>query len=155
MSIWSEAFGHCRNKSKLKALLLNDINLQKYKNKTFEEIFTDISTLCETRTGLGSLTIYDITATICRYYKINIDKVYIIGNGPKNAVKILGLKTKKHNTLSLNYVEIDDIIQAFAKNSYSIDSEILLSKNGDDFESYICKWQKPFNDIFYVPLNTV
>jgi hypothetical protein len=86
---------------------------------------------------------------------MNIDRVYIIGNGPKNAVKILGLKTKKHNTIGLNYVEISDIIQAFERNSYSMDSEILLSKNGDDFESYICKWQKPFNSIFYMPSNTV
>ena len=38
------------------------------------------------------MLMYDISAEFAKYYNIKIDKVYIIGNGPKRAVKILKLK---------------------------------------------------------------
>ena len=64
-------------------------------NKTFEEIIFDVYNFCDNVKGVGMLAIYDITSAICRYYKRNIDKVYIVGNGPKRAVNILNIKTKK------------------------------------------------------------
>ena len=90
------------------------------------------------------LSMYDISAGICRYYNINIDKVYIIGNGPKRAIKILDLKKKKHsiqNKLNLYYVEKKDIDKAFKKLKLKIPRYL---KTGDDYETYICTWQKTF-----------
>ena len=88
------------------------------------------------------LSMYDISAGICRHYNKNIDKVYIIGNGPKRAIKILNLKKKKHsiqNKLNLYYVEKKDINAAFKKIKFKIPRYL---KTGDDYESYICNWQK-------------
>ena len=58
------------------------------------------------------LTIYDITSAICRYNKINIEKIYIIGKGPKRAIRLLGVKAKsqKIENIKLNYVEIPEIL---------------------------------------------
>ena len=91
------------------------------------------------------LAIYDITSAICRYYKRNIDKVYIVGNGPKRAVNILNIKTKKYkinDKIKLNYVEIIDVIDAFDIHNYVLDKNIRNTKNGDILETYICNWQK-------------
>jgi hypothetical protein len=87
-NIFQEAIDHCRWKKALHSIL-NKINMVKYENKTFEQIMIEIYNICDNVKGVGMLTIYDITSAICRYYKINIDKVYIIGGGPKRAVKIL------------------------------------------------------------------
>ena len=91
------------------------------------------------------LAIYDITSAICRYYNINIDKVYIIGNGPKRAVKLLNIKIKKHkinDKINLNFVDTMDVINAFDIFNYELNENIRNSKNGDIFETYICNWQK-------------
>ncbi len=101
--------------------------------------------ICNNVKGVGMLTIYDITSAICRYYKINIDKVYIIGNGPKRAVKILRIKTKNHkinDKTNLKYIDIIDVINAFDINNYELDENIRNTKNGDILETYICNWQK-------------
>lgn len=147
-NIFQEAISHCRWKKVLNNIL-KQINIVNYKNKTFEEIIYDIYNICDNVKGVGMLTIYDITSAICRYYKININKVYIIGNGPKRAIKILNIKTKKHkinDKIKLNFVDIVDIINAFNINNYSLDKNIINTKNGDIFETYICNWQKT---IFY------
>ena len=92
------------------------------------------------------LTIYDITSAICRYYTINIDKVYIIGNGPKRALKKLNIiitKTHKINDkIRLNFIELIDVINAFDINNYELDENIRNTKNGDIMETYMCNWQK-------------
>ena len=91
------------------------------------------------------LTIYDITIAICNYYKVIIDKVYIIGGGPKRAIKLLKIKTQKHiisNNLKINYSNIPTIINAFDENNFKIKDIIRYNKNGDILETYICDWQK-------------
>jgi hypothetical protein len=90
------------------------------------------------------LSIYDITAAICRFNKINIEKVYIIGKGPKRAIRLLNIKSKtqKIQNIILQYVEIPEIINAFNEQKYEINLPIKNSSNGDDFESFICNWQK-------------
>jgi hypothetical protein len=80
-NIFQEAIDHCRWKGVLHDLL-KEINISSYENNTFEEIIVDIANMLEPIKGLGPLTRYDITSALCRYYKINIDNVYIIGNGP-------------------------------------------------------------------------
>ena len=72
--MFEEAISHCRWKKVLKEFL-KTINIKNYKNKTFEEIISNIYNLCENIKGLGILTTYDITSAICRHYNINIDKI--------------------------------------------------------------------------------
>lgn len=144
-NIFQEAIDHCRWKKILNNNILMKINIRDYENKNFEQIISDIYLLCNKVKGIGILTIYDITSSICRYYKTNIDKVYIIGNGPKRAIKLLKLGTQKHyinSNIKLNYVEIIDIIDSFNRNGFIIDDNIKNTTNGDILETYICNWQK-------------
>ena len=142
--IFEETISHCRWKTVLHAVL-KEIDISKYENKKFEEIIVEIYGICNEVKGLGMLTIYDITSAICRYYKINIDKVYIIGKGPKRATKILKIKTKTYkinDKIKIKFIDIHDILCAFDSNGYEINENIRNSKNGDIFETYICNWQK-------------
>ena len=143
-NIFQEAIDHCRWKKVLYSIL-KKINIVDYENKTFEEIILEIYNICVNVKGIGMLTIYDITSAICRYYTININKVYIIGNGPKRAAKLLNIKTKIHkinDKIRLNFVELFDVINAFDLNNHELDKNIRNTKNGDILETYICNWQK-------------
>ena len=142
--IFTEAISHCRWKKALMPII-EKINMSDYNTKTFEQIISEISNMCKDVNGLGMLAVYDITAAICRYYNINIDKIYIVGNGPKRAIKILNLKTKTQNIndkIKIRYIEICDVINAFDVNKYKLDQKMRENKNGDIFESYLCNWQK-------------
>lgn len=143
-TMFQEAINHCRWKKALYSILQH-IDVAKYEHQTFEEIMTDIYTICLTVRGIGLLTMYDITSAICRKHKIDINKVYIIGGGPKRAIQLLDIMPKIdkiNNTIRLHYVDIKDIINAFDKKGFILDEYIRNCTNGDVFESYICNWQK-------------
>ena len=147
--IYSEAYGHCRWKGVLcrdvlSNTVLQEENLSLFSDNTFEEILMTVKGICDMVNGTGPLSTYDITAAICRYNKINISKVYIIGGGPKRAIGLLNLKTKKQKigNISLKYVEIHDLQNAFLKINHELTPELQNSNNGDEYESYICHWQK-------------
>lgn len=142
--IFEEAIRHSRRKTIMRSFV-KKINIDDYNKKTFREIYIDIDKKCKPIKGIGNLGIYDIVAVLCRNNNINIDKVYIIGNGPKNAIKKLNIKTKKHminDNIKLNYVTIPNVITAFDLKKYILDENIRYTKNGDIVESYLCKWQK-------------
>lgn len=142
--VFQEAINHCRHKTTL-FKFLKDINIRTYENKTFEEIIIDINNKCVHIKGIGLLTIYDISIGICDYHNVDIEKVYIIGSGPKRAIKLLKIKTQKHiisDTLKINYTNIPTIINAFDENNIEINEFIRNNKNGDILETYICEWQK-------------
>jgi hypothetical protein len=147
--IFQEAVDHCRWKSVLRnnVLTQNELqehNLHHFESKSFDEILLFVYNICHNIKGVGMLSIYDITSAICRYNKIIIDKVYIIGGGPKRAIRLLNIKAKaqKIEGVILKYVEISEILNAFDEKNYEMNSQIRNSNNGDDFETYICKWQK-------------
>ena len=147
--IFQEAIDHCRWKKVLRNNVLvktefQEHNLHQFIGKSFNEILLFVYNICDKVEGIGMLTIYDITSAICRYNKINIEKIYIIGKGPKRAIRLLDVKAKsqKIENIKLNYVEIPEILKAFQEKKYEINLQIKNSNNGDDFESYICNWQK-------------
>jgi hypothetical protein len=39
-------------------------------------------------------------------------------------------------------LKFPEILKAFQEKNYEINLQIKNSNNGDDFESYICNWQK-------------
>ena len=97
--IFQEAIDHCRWKSVLRNQVLTRTELQErnldcFIGKSFDEILLYVYNICDQIEGIGMLTIYDITSAICRYNKINIEKVYIIGKGPKRAIRLLDIKVK-------------------------------------------------------------
>lgn len=147
--IFEEALSHCRWKSVLRNEILSSEQLQKenltrYTGCTFEEILLMVYNICRNVKGIGMLTIYDITSAICRYNNINIEKIYIIGNGPKRAINLLEIvpKNLKVGSINLKYVEISDVLNAFSTKNFKIHSHLMHSTNGDEFESYLCNWQK-------------
>ena len=148
-NIYQEAIDHCR----WKGILIRDVlsnptlqerNLHLFLNNTFEEILSIIKDICNKVRGIGKLAMYDITSAICRYNKINITNVYIIGGGPKRSVKLLKLKTKtqKIGDMLLKYVEICDLLNAFQEINHKLPPILQNSINGDEYETYICNWQK-------------
>jgi len=142
--VYSEAISHCRWKTTLRDTLQN-IDIEIYRTNSFKEIFTSIYNICKDINGLGLLSIYDISSSICKYHNIIIDKVYIIGDGPKRAIELLHLNPKIdviNDNIKLKYVEIHEIIDSFQINNYNLDERLLTSNNGDTFESYLCNWQK-------------
>jgi hypothetical protein len=147
--IFHEAISHSRKGTELKELLAREFkDLHPYSGLSFYDIFQRVSTLCT----LGPLHVYDITAAICRYHHIHIDKIYIVGNGPKIAAGLLHLKTKSDaKDKRLRYIEMADTIRALTKHNIPL----LHSTNGDDFESYLCKWQSTLprdkNNKKYIP----
>jgi hypothetical protein len=143
-NIFQEAISHCRWKKALHNIL-QGIDISIYHNKTFEEIMIANYNICKDVQGIGMLATYDITAAICRHYNINIDKVYIVGKGPKRAIKLLNIKTTTHKInedIKLRYANITDIINAFDASGFELNEQVKNSKNGDILESYICNWQK-------------
>ena len=146
--LFKEAKDHCRWKTVLNNVLLKsefqEKNLYKFKNKSFNKILSIVYNICNIVKGIGILTIYDITSGICRFNNINIKKIYIIGEGPKRAIKLLNIKpkSKKIGKINLKYVEIWEILKEFKEKNYGINLDIKRSKNGDDFETFLCEWQK-------------
>ena len=101
-NIFQEAINHCRWKKALH-YVLKQINIVNYENKTFEEIILEIYNICDNIEGVGMLSIYDITAAICRYNKINIDKVYIIGTARIEKAKLFLFATTAFKNKTLFY----------------------------------------------------
>ena len=147
-NVFQEAIDHCRWKKVLHNEVLTrtefqEHNLHKFIGKSFYEILLFVHNICDKIYGIGMLTVYDITSAICRYNKINIERIYLIGNGPKRAVNLLNIKakTQKIGSITLRYVEIPEVLKAFKELNYEINCN---SNNGDVFETYLCNWQKGF-----------
>ena len=131
-TLYYEALSHCRHKTILKRFLCT-IDIEKYKNASFEDVFLDVQNLNDTHGSIGALTMYDIASDIFRYHGNMIDKVYIVGGGPRRAIKLLGLKTKTNPVIRLKYVSIDDIVTRL---------HLDATNDGDLLETFLCNWQK-------------
>jgi len=145
VNIFQDAINHCRWKTELVKLIDTVLrpNMNKCKGKTFQEIIKWVNS--RRIKGVGPLTIYDLTNGIGRHFGISTKKVYIIGGGPRRAVKLLGLRTYPEHLddgLTLHYVEIPDVIKALESSGVTVPLKLKASTNGDDFETFICKWQK-------------
>ena len=143
--IFQEAINHTRHETKLRPLL-KDIDIKYYQNKNFEEIICMIHDICKNINQIGPLMVYDISSALCRHYGIIIDNVYIIGGGPKKAIKLLNINPKLHkinkNIKVHHYVTIDELITAFDNSIYELNETMRNNRNGDDWETFICKWAK-------------
>ena len=143
--MFDEVIRHTRmSKTNLCMLLSNYKDIQCYKGMSFADIYSSVhrTVLEHGIKGAGPLAKYDIVSAICRYHRINFDYVYIVGAGPKKALAKLNLKPKRHrfNTISLPYVSVDEVKSALCR----LGQPLLQSSNGDDYESYLCQWQKTF-----------
>lgn len=127
-----EARGHCRHKTILDAFLKN-LDLNNYKNKSFEKIFLELKNIQRRKGSIGNLTLYDIASDLVRHDGGQINKVYIIGSGPKRAIKILGIKKQLDPVTKLHFASCEDVVRA---------CKLEPTTDGDLLETYICQWQK-------------
>ena len=130
--LFHEARCHCRHKNILD-LFLKDLNLETFENKSFEQIFLDVRNMKRNKGSIGPLTIYDIASDVFRHNGGQINKVYIIGSGPKRAIKLLGIKKQLDRITGLHYVTCEDVVK-----KCNLDP----TSDGDLLETYICQWQK-------------
>lgn len=141
---FAEALRHCRHKTKL-FNFLQTIQLSDFANKTLVQIFTEVLRRIGEVHGLGPLAAYDITAAICRHYQVHIAKVYLVGDGPKRAIALLGMNKKIDPSLQLYYVDIQEVVIAFDKKGYKLEDQYRTTQDGDLIESYLCCWQNPID----------
>jgi len=149
--IFQEAVDHCRHKTKLQNVL-QDIKMGHYENKNFEEIICMIYDICKNINQIGPLMVYDISLALCRHFGIIIDNVYIIGSGPKKAIKLLNITSNLHKinkNITLHYVTIDELIDAFDTSIYELNEPMRNNRNGDEWETFICNWQKKTKNVSF------
>lgn len=147
--LFKEALDHIRNRwmPSLKSYI-KEININNFDKMTFEEIYAKIRKDCDNIHGLGKLSAYDISSSIARENNLTIPYVYLSGNGPRNAIKKLGVEIKyqKIENFRLPYVTIKSVVDSLNKNNFDYDkelvNEVILKNDGDSFESYLCIWQK-------------
>ncbi|MDA9846989.1 hypothetical protein N9C10_03585 [Flavobacteriaceae bacterium] len=132
--MWNEAKAHCRWKGALNTTIATEIepNLNSFKNKTFDYIFKTIYGIFKNVKGLGKLSTYDVSSSICRKFKIPINNVYIIGGGPKRAINILNIEKHYDYKLKIYYAKRDDVLKEHGNESMT----------NDELESSLCNWQK-------------
>lgn len=106
---FKRAFDHCRSTRVLKDAIEKYIMPYQYHNQTFETIVVYVDSIFKNIKGLGLLTTVDVTKCICDAFNIEIDRIYLIGSGPKMTLKNLGKEDliKIHNigNLKLPYIE--------------------------------------------------
>jgi hypothetical protein len=93
--------------------------------------------------------------SICRYYKLKANKIYIIvqsknGNtkGPYNAIITLGLENKlkfnriigKRERLKLCTIEFDEFNEICKKKKFYKLKQYIDNCDGDKCESFLCIW---------------
>lgn len=149
--LFPDAYLHCRWQRPLYNLLetLRDSKsvdniFARFKSYTSViSIFAAINNLAKDIFGIGPLTVYDITIAICRVHKITDKRIHLCGNGPIRAARQLKLPVLHYSEggHTLNYITIPDALNAFDTIMHELPPSLKNSKNGDDFESYMCRWQ--------------
>lgn len=134
---FQEAIAHSRRESVMKDFL-KTLQVADFKNKSFDDIFWYVWR--RRPEGVAKLGVYDITSRIFRHHGGVVPVVYLVGNGPINAVNQLGLqhkiKTRYVKRVGLDYIEINDILE-------HITQEYTGSKtDGDAIETYLCVMHK-------------
>jgi len=140
-SVFQEAYNHSRQKT-LILKMIDSLSLSSYQGKSFEDVLSSITNVAKQFPGIGKLGIYDIASGISRYNAIPVERVYIIGDGPKRAAKQLNLPLNKYSCGSRSYLyaEIPDVLTALETMNISVDST--KKSDGDYLETFLCVWQK-------------
>ena len=144
--MFQQAISHCRHKATLKQTL-RTMNIYSFSTcSTFEDVFAKVETICAPVFGIGTLSMYDISTDIAHVYNIQPSVIYCIGDGPRAALQHLDIQphSKKLGTRWVHYTTISSVQSAFQEKGWSIPEAIQSSTNPDDWESFLCNWQKQF-----------
>jgi hypothetical protein len=144
--MFHQAISHCRHKSTLKRVI-STIRLQDFSTcLTFEEIFANVEKVCKPIYGIGTLSVYDLSTDIAKHYGLQPKMIYCIGNGPRTALCLLGIKPiiQKLGSQWVQATTTSAVQHAFHQKGLSIPEKLYTSTNPDDWESFLCIWQKQF-----------
>lgn len=102
--------------------------------------------ICAPVFGIGTLSMYDISVDIAHLYGLQPSAIYCIGDGPQTALQLLGISpnNKKLGTRWVQSTTVKRVQKAFQEKGWPIPNKILNSSNPDDWESFLCNWQKQF-----------
>jgi hypothetical protein len=135
-NFFQEAIHHSRRETTMKCFL-RSLDLELFKTSSFDEIFWYVWR--KRPAGINKLGVYDISSKIYRHYGGTIDVVYLVGNGPINRIKELGLsnkiKKRRVKKLQLDYVEISDVLS-------KVPNYQGQTNDGDALESFLCVMHK-------------
>lgn len=138
--ILSELIDH--NKRNLDKILpeLIIFNIDDYKiYKTMDDVISKIYKKYIDLRGFGNCSIYDMAAGICKYLGIPINKIYLYGKGPKDAISSLKLlKLQQKDINGLTCIEIKIVKNRLYEKNYPIPENIKNSIDGDEWESWLC-----------------
>lgn len=153
--MFKDALKHNRRFQSSVYRICQNIKLNDYKNKTIDEVIDMINNKSKYYKGIGALSIYDISMSICRYYKLKLKKIYIIvqcktGNtkGPYNAIIELGLESElKFNRiigtrekLKLYTIEFDKVLERCSSDEFKELKKYIDEQDGDKCETFLCLW---------------
>jgi hypothetical protein len=99
--------------------------------------------------GVGFLGCYDIAAGIMRHVKQErIERVYLVGKGPQRAIRKLQLNhwveyERLNDSIKLPFIQLSIVARQLWRNRVSIPKSIILFRDGDAMESFLCNWSKP------------
>ena len=144
--MFHQAISHCRHKSTLKRVI-SSLRLQDFSTcSTFEEIFANVEKLCRPVYGIGTLSIYDLSTDIAKHSGLQPKMIYCIGTGPRTALGLLGIQPilKKLGSLWVQATTISTVQHAFQQKGVYISEKLHTSTNPDDWETFLCIWQKQF-----------
>lgn len=79
--VFKKAFDHYNY------ILKDAIQRYSYNDYSFESIFVYVNSVFKNIKGLGILAIIDVTKCICNEFSINVDRIYLVGSGPKTSLK--------------------------------------------------------------------
>jgi hypothetical protein len=141
-----ECLWHGRHRSEIKTLLqiiyaCRDTYRLEHNLTTFDQVYQFVSTQYGTKPRVGPLFKYDVTTQLCRYYGIIIDKVYIVGSGPKKNAFRLNLTLKTNPITDLSYAEASEVINklgvGYIDKAFGTLSDKFI---GDDLETILCAY---------------
>lgn len=134
---FQEALHHSRRQNVMKSFL-RTIDINTFHGASFDDIFWHVWR--RRPQGINKLGVYDITSKIFKHFGGTISVIYLVGNGPIDQVRKLGLddKVKRRvvKRVSLYYIEIEDVLP-FIKDKYTGSLQ-----DGDSIESFLCVMHK-------------
>lgn len=142
-----ECLYHGYHRQEIKVLLI-DIYTKKDSFKelnnldSFEKVYIFVNDNYRSKPRAGPLFIYDVTTQLCRYYSIPIDKVYIVGSGPRINCNKLNLTLKYNPDISLQYVVVQELIDKLSIDYINkVFGELSNDFIGDDLETILCGYK--------------
>jgi hypothetical protein len=142
-TLFIEAINHARNKNSMRTFI-SSLDLPNLLQYTFLEAFQMISS--NKPKGIGLLGVYDIASAIARHNNEKLDKVYLVGNGPMRAAKLLSLVSKiKHQKIGnyiIPYLPVIDVISQLKERNITFEKGM----DGDQLESFLCNLQKEMKE---------